>query len=293
MVSFRPLNLADLPVIRPFFAMTKSRLCDCSSVLAMWRGDFATEIAFGGDTLYVKQHYGGLPTFMTPLGGDFFAGMETILAYCRAYSRKALFSAVARDELDALRQRYPIIRAEPMRDWYDYLYESADLIELKGRRFHGQRNHISRFDREHPDHAYGPLTDTAAARAFLGRYYQKQPPADAIGRFDQSLVYEVLERYGEYGQLGGVLTAGGEIVSVSIGEVVGDTLFIHIEKADTGYSGAYQKTVNGFARLYGGGVRYINREEDMGIEGLRKSKLSYHPAALLEKYTVEISLDGN
>ena len=289
MVSFRPLDLADLPLVKPYYALSKSRLCDCSAVLAMWRGYFATEIAFGGDTLYVKQHYGGAPTFMAPLGGDFYAGIETVLAYCRAYSHKAIFSSVSRDELDAIRQRYRIVRAEPMRDWYDYLYESEDLTELKGRRFHGQRNHISRFDREYPDHRYGPLTDAGAARAFIGRFYQKNPPADGIGRFERELVYEVLERYGEYGQLGGVLTVGGEIVSVSVGEVVGDTLFVHIEKADAGYAGAYQKTVNGFARLYGGGARYINREEDMGIEGLRRSKLSYHPAALLEKFSVEIA----
>jgi hypothetical protein len=258
----------------------------------MWRGYFSTEIAVGGESLYVKQHYDGLPTYMIPIGGDFYAGMETLLAYCRLRSHRALFSVVSKEELEHIRARYRVVRAEPMRAWFDYLYESQDLIELKGRRFHGQRNHISRFGREHPNHAYEPLTDTEAARAFVGRLYQQHPPEDRIAEYEQRLVYEVLERYGEYGQVGGVLTVGGEIVSVSIGEVVGDTLFVHIEKADTSYNGAYQKTVNCFARLYGGNTRYINREEDMGIEGLRRSKLSYHPAALLEKYMVEIEQKG-
>ena len=79
-------------------------------------------------------------------------------------------------------------------------------------------------------------------------------------------------------------------VSLTIGEVLGDTLFVHIEKADISYAGAYQKTVNISARMMGNCVRYINREEDMGYEGLRTSKLSYHPAMLLEKWAVEVSL---
>ncbi|MDR0294462.1 MAG: phosphatidylglycerol lysyltransferase domain-containing protein [Oscillospiraceae bacterium] len=290
MVSFRPLEQADISTVRPFFEQSASRLCDCSSVLVMWRKFLSAEIAFGGDALYVKLRNGGVPAFMTPLGGDFYVGMETLLAYCRIHRCRPLFSAVAGDELERLRARYRIIRAEPMRDWFDYLYESRDLMELKGRRFHGQRNHISRFDREYPNHAYGPLTDTKAALAFIERYFSMNPPADGLGSAEREIVCEVLEKYHEYGQLGGVLTVDGEIVSVSVGEVVGDTLFVHIEKADTSYAGAYQKTVSLFAREYGGGARYINREEDMGIEGLRRSKLSYHPAALLEKYLVELAI---
>jgi hypothetical protein len=255
----------------------------------MWRGLFATEIA-AGDSLYVKQHYNGVPTFMAPVGGDFHIGMETILAYCRVHKYKALFSVVSKDELEMMRERYTVKDVKPMTDWHDYLYEAQDLTGLKGRRYHGQRNHIARFEREYPNHIYSPLTDITAARAFLDRYYRQRPPNGELSRFEQALAYEILEHWDDYGQLGGVLSVDGEAVSLSVGEVVGDTLFVHIEKADMSYAGAYQKTVNGFCRLYGGGVRYINREEDMGIEGLRRSKLSYHPAALLEKYMVEVGL---
>jgi hypothetical protein len=80
-----------------------------------------------------------------------------------------------------------------------------------------------------------------------------------------------------------------KVVSISVGEIVYDTLFIHIEKADTDYHGAYQMIVNEYAKnISTPETKYINREEDVGREGLRISKMSYHPLRLLEKYTVKV-----
>ena len=101
------------------------------------------------------------------------------------------------------------------------------------------------------------------------------------------MVLEVLDHMDDYRMSGGVLLADGRVVGFSLGEIVGDTLFVHIEKADRTCKGAYQMLVNQFALRYAGeGVAYINREEDMGDEGLRRAKQSYHPVALLKKYHV-------
>ena len=86
--------------------------------------------------------------------------------------------------------------------------------------------------------------------------------------------------------LGGFVTAGGNIISFAIGEKLSDTLFVHVEKADRSVQGAYPIIVREFARA--NPALLINREEDMGILGLRTSKLSYHPTALLKKYNVVI-----
>ena len=100
---------------------------------------------------------------------------------------------------------------------------------------------------------------------------------------------EVLDHLGEYRFVGGVLRSGGTIVGASLGEVQGDTLFTHIERADVERSGVYQKLTNLFTNAFAGdGVVYVNREEDDGDEGLRKAKLAYHPHQLLDKYFVEI-----
>ena len=93
-----------------------------------------------------------------------------------------------------------------------------------------------------------------------------------------------------YGMLGGVLRVNGKIIAYSIGEITGDTLFCHVEKADISYHGAYQMLTNQFLRKYADNdeVKFVNREEDCGDEGLRRSKLSYNPVELLVKNTVYI-----
>ena len=103
---------------------------------------------------------------------------------------------------------------------------------------------------------------------------------------------EVLENYELYGLLGGALRVDGRIIGYSIGEIIGDTLFCHIEKADFSYNGAYQMLTNQFLKMYAQSdeVKFVNREEDCGDPGLRKSKLSYNPVELLEKNTVTINL---
>ena len=99
----------------------------------------------------------------------------------------------------------------------------------------------------------------------------------------------MLDHLTEYGLVGGMLLVDEQIVGFSLGEVVGDTLFTHIEKADRDYLGCYQMLVSQFAQQFAtGGVEFINREDDAGDLGLRTSKLSYHPVALLEKYTVTV-----
>ena len=99
----------------------------------------------------------------------------------------------------------------------------------------------------------------------------------------------MLDNYQTYDLLGGVLLVDGQIAGFSLGEIIGDTLFIHIEKADRDYEGCYQMLVAQFAQHFAGeGVAFLNREDDTGDPGLRTSKLSYRPVALLEKYTVTV-----
>ena len=100
---------------------------------------------------------------------------------------------------------------------------------------------------------------------------------------------EFLRDFAAYAPLAGLLRVNGRVVGFSAGEIVGDTLIIHIEKADIAYEGIYQVLVNEYAKCFvTPDVRYINREEDVGDEGIRRSKESYHPVRLLEKYLVRI-----
>ena len=102
-------------------------------------------------------------------------------------------------------------------------------------------------------------------------------------------ILEILDNYDLYGMCGGVLKVDGKIIGMSIAETLGDTLFIHIEKCLREYEGSYPMLVRCFAGEYvKENIKFINREEDDGDVGLRTSKQSYHPVALLKKYTVRI-----
>lgn len=112
---------------------------------------------------------------------------------------------------------------------------------------------------------------------------------DTFEQEENKKVIEVLDNYNIYDMVGGYLIADGRIVGFSINEIVDDTLYTHIEKADRHHKGAYQMLVNQAAITFATGkVSFINREEDMGNSGLRKSKKSYHPIELLRKYTIEV-----
>ena len=131
--------------------------------------------------------------------------------------------------------------------------------------------------------------DIGQVEAFLDRYAAGREKAAASFHEDLAKTREVLHNYDTYDMLGGMLLVDGQIVGFSLGEVVGDTLFTHIEKADRDYQGCYQMLVAQYAQQFAGeGVHFINREDDAGDLGLRTSKLSYHPVTLLEKYTVTV-----
>jgi hypothetical protein len=174
--------------------------------------------------------------------------------------------------------------------WSDYLYLAEDLRSLAGRRYNGQRNHVNYFRRTYPGHRFEEMRpeDAPEVLAFYKQSGLAVSKDSAFFRAESGTVCETLENFEAYGLLGGVLRTQSSIAAFSLGEVVGDTLFVHIEKANPGHRGAYQVMVNEFVRRYAGpGVVYVNREEDCGDEGLRISKQSYHPCRMMHKYLVE------
>ena len=174
-------------------------------------------------------------------------------------------------------------------DW-DYVYNTSDLAELGGRKYHGKRNHLKKLlEREH---TYSPLTekDFDECIEFAVREYNKSREYDDHSRVcEQFAINAFFEHFFELGLTGGVLRTDGVMAGFTIGDRINkDTYGVHIEKARTDIDGAYQAINNYFAKD-NLGYRYLNREEDLGVEGLRKAKRSYHPAFMVEKYTVTVN----
>ena len=295
MLNFQLLQLQDLPRLRPYFRYSGSRICDTTpGAVVLWRDLYRTEWAIYDGSLYFKVYYPGKgDTFALPLGGGREEHYRQIAEYCRRRELPLHFYPIPKDELDRMFRFFPGSTAEPDRDSFDYLYRAEDLMYFKGKKFSGQRNHVNKFLKTYGNWAFRAITreDVPALHAFLDRYAASRDKEAAAFHEDIAKTREVLDHLELYDMLGGMLLVDGEIVGFSLGEVVGDTLFVHIEKADREVQGAYQMLVAQYTQHYAGGeVAFVNREDDTGDEGLRTSKLSYHPVALMEKYLVTVAL---
>ena len=218
-------------------------------------------------------------------------GLDRVVPVTFPVQEDTFLLAVPKDELDRLQTAFPNSAAIPTRDAYDYLYRAEDLQFFRGKKLSGQRNHVNKFLKTYGNWSFRVITpeDLPAVGAFLDRYAAGVDKPSASFHEDLAKTREVLGNYTTYDMLGGMLLVEGEIVGFSLGEIVGDTLFTHIEKADRDYQGCYQMLVAQFAQQFAqDGVHFINREDDAGDPGLRKSKLSYHPVTLLEKYLVTV-----
>ena len=178
------------------------------------------------------------------------------------------------------------------RDRADYVYAARDLRELPGQRYHSKRNHIKRFRGACPDARYetmdAPLS--AACVEFTREWLARHPAGDRPDlQREVEVSVRMLENYRWLGLTGGAMVDGERVVAFALGERLSDDTFVvRVEKADTDVSGSYQTINREFARAVPEDCRWINREQDLGIPGLRRAKKSYHPDHLVRKYRIGV-----
>ena len=175
---------------------------------------------------------------------------------------------------------------------FDYVYDTKDLIDLKGRAYHSKKNHLNYFIQNYK-YEYSRMTPDMAedAMEFINKFNDRKALEDPLERklleFEARAMQDVFLNLDTVGYLSGVIRIDGRIEAFSIGGQLGKrTVVVHVEKANIEYRGLYQAINNEFCKAMAAGVKRINREEDMGIPGLRKAKLSYNPVKFVEKYTV-------
>lgn len=293
MLIFNKLTLKDLPFVSRYFNTFPDRICDRSvGCLFMWREYFDNSIAVIEDTIILQAVFpDGTVYYSYPIGYHVDNALTTLQEYCLNHQLPLQFCVVTEQQLDHLKTRFANLEANADPVWYDYYYESASLLQLAGRKYAGQRNHIHKFTKLYPNFSFEKITDSSILSIldFLHIYhFHTQKQGDNAIR-EKKMDFEFMENYHLYNELGGVLKADGKIIGFSVGEIISDTIFIHIEKADTNYEGAYPMLTNQFLKMFlTDDVKFVNREEDMGDEGLRISKSSYHPVELIKKYMVEV-----
>ena len=295
MLVFKPVTLDSIAEIREFLRLQPYRTCDFSiGGIYMWASYFKYEYAIFEDTLFMKglsEADASELAFSLPLGAlPIKESVEVLREYCRAINRELVLSAVPEDAMQELVTEYAC-RNYKLEDWTDYLYDGKLLATLPGTLYHKKRNHVSRFRREYPEAVYCRLDSSNLDQtlAFFERYRRQYDKLSPLYRNEMDMTEHVLKNFSLFRFLGAVLLVGDRVAGFTVGEVINDTLYVHIEKADKDFEGVYEALNMKFAEdilaTYPE-VRYINREEDVGDEGLRKAKLSYHPISLLGKYNL-------
>lgn len=193
-------------------------------------------------------------------------------------------------QLSSFNSRFSI-SVEPVRDQYDYIFRRTDLATLHGRHLDAKRNHIRRFRAEHPDFEYRPLTPEFfdECRRLTEIWQEEKGGSDTINA-EKQVMETIFSNWEALGMIGGSIFVDGRMVAFTYGSAVTtDTLDVCVEKADRHVEGAFAIINQQFAEHLPEQYIYLNREEDMGIPGLRQAKLSYHPEILLTYNVVHIT----
>lgn len=271
----------------------------------IWRKSYGVEVARICGCGLIRYHGKKSYRYSYPFGnGDKKAVIEALLLYCHEGTGdgyKLDLCPITEKQRKELIEWFPgQFEIEADRDDFDYVYLKDDLASLRGKKYHGKRNHIARFmDRD--DWEYETLTAENIqecrdmSREWLTFKEDKLEEEDKLqdGVEDENIaLHEALDYYEEFGLVGGLLRKEGKVVAFTIGEPLNDeTMVVHFEKAYPNLQGAYPMINQQFILHECKNYKYVNREEDVGDAGLRKAKLSYYPEILLKKYcAVESSI---
>lgn len=291
MLTFRDLTLADRRTVESYTLRADTRNCDLAFAnMFCWRDVYRPQLAVADGFLLIKFRVGGSGRvgYMQPLGdGDFSSVVPLLAADARSHGQRLRIIGLTAEGCAAVRRcgefAFVSRRAEE-----DYIYRAADLRTLAGRRYQPKRNHINRFVQSY-DYRYAALEpsmfDECMRLEGVWRSEHTSSGDDALTA-EQQAMQEAFAHFGELGLRGGCIYVGDRMVAFTYGSAIDRRTFcIHIEKADTCYEGAFTMINRLFAESLPESFEWINREEDLGLPGLRRSKLSYHPAQLLHKYT--------
>ena len=292
MIPFHRVSLHDKAAYESILMSTPERGCEYSFAnLYLWGRQ---EIAFIHGCVAFFSHFYGKSVYPYPIGdGDKKAVIEEILMDAKERGIPVRISNITEADRAELEAWFPgRFQLTPNRDGFDYVYGIDALADLRGKKLQKKRNHFNRFRADHPDYQVVPLDCKMRPLAghMVNDWYLYRKQIDPHGDYllENLALAKAFRDYDALTMEGIALLDGNRILAVTMGTRLSeDTFDIHFEKAREDVDGAYNAINAEFARyirLKYPEVRFLNREDDMGLEGLRKAKLSYYPDHILEKY---------
>jgi hypothetical protein len=280
--EFRPVGPEDRPIIEDHLRRHPVAVCEMNfpNILIWKDSERPRYTILNGNLCLLVEPTFEPAYFLPPAGGN---EVERTIEAC--LSRAPRLSRLPEDFV----QKYGApFRVEEDRDNFDYVYLREDLAELKGKKFDGKRNRIRKFESTF-DHAYDGFRKEHSddCRRLLLQWFEEKGNGDPYMKAEKEAILEALAHFDELPLKGAVVKVGGRVEAFTIGTpLTGDTAVIQIEIANPAFPGLAQWINREFVRREWSAFRFVNREQDLGVPGLRKAKLSYQPDHLVKKYNL-------
>lgn len=299
LLEFKQLCLDDKPKIDNIMWAENSRSADFSfSNMYAWDESYKQAVAYLDNRVIVWPRYAREPFFVFPVGsGELKRCIDEIGMFSQQNGLPFKIRGITCDNVEKLEALYPDkFHITGDRDYYDYIYLAEKLATLSGKKLQAKRNHINRFVMEN-DWSFEPITKEVINECLSMLSEWMRNSTDILGTGtgldeEYTAIRRAFESYSSLDLKGGLLRSEGKVIAFALGEKIStDTFIIHFEKAYSYIQGAYAMINREFARHIidtHPEIKYINREDDMGIESLRTAKLSYRPEFLIEKFTAVI-----
>lgn len=291
MITFKPFIPGDREMYAPYLALAANRGCEYGFAnLCMWGRQQGAILEEG---LVFFSQFNRKTVYLFPLGQNKKALVEALMEDAAQRGIPLRLTGLLSEDCRTLEDLFPgQFRFHNARSDYDYIYNVEDLANLKGKTYQSKRNFANRFRKNHPDAKVVPIGEEnrAAVEQMLDAWFASRREKDPQGDYhmEKAALNKALSNMEQLKMEGIALMEEGRVLAMTMGSRLSeDTFDVHFEKALDTEEGAYARINQAFAgylmEKYPP-IRYLNREDDMGLEGLRKAKLSYHPVRLTEKY---------
>lgn len=283
-MKFRDLKIEDKISLEKYKAITPKYNCDfCFTDLYIWSSYYHTEICIQQNTLFLRYTIDEKHLYFIPLGNVEY-GITELIRYTRQQMEPLRIINLEQQDLPTIPKDFYLVH---IRKNDDYVYLSKDLSELTGKKYKSKRNFVNSFQQSYT-YEVKKLEDfdEKEEMRFLEIWSQYNPEEDRHSFLgEKEAIHKSIQNKKHLNLDGLLLKCNSKIIGLTIGSYQKDTFITHFEKVDYSYRGASQMINYLLANHVKDRVTYINREEDLGIEGLRTSKLSYHPIQLIQSYT--------
>lgn len=293
-LKFKAVSSDDMDIIMPYLKNNDTFSTDFSyGGILVWNDYFHYEYAIFRETLFLKGviKENGMIIYHLPLGTLNLEQSITILSLHAKLSNQAGKLMIPEKYLDT-DTRPEEGNEEYLSGWMEYLYPIDRFTHFAGKKMEKKRNHLNYFLKNYEDISVKPIGEEDKEDLIDFSYkYMSHHENSALFLYESTRTIDMIREYQRTPYDGIVVRSGGKVIGYTFGERIGKTFFIHAEKANIEYRGAYQAVASYLAQHISQKypeVEYLNREDDMGEESLKESKMSYHPSLFVYKRIISI-----